>query len=65
MSSLKVSHAVPHVQKVLVAAQNRKDMSVIRLVSQLEMWPYVAVAALASLHHAFTAMMSSFLLVKV
>ena len=61
MSSLKVSHAVPHVQRVLGAAQNSPDMSVMLgwLVSQLEMWPYVAVAALWSANHASLAVSSS------
>ena len=40
-------------------------MSVIRLVSQSLMWPYVASAAVASLTHASVAFLSSALLLGV
>ena len=38
-----------------VLPENRLDMSVMRTVSQFEMWPYVPFAERSSLHHRFTA----------
>jgi len=53
MSSLKDAAAV--LQEELEDAQNKYDMSVTPEVSHVEMWPYVASAAVAFESHAATA----------
>ena len=57
MSSLK--DAAPELQKEShqPPEQNNSDMSVTPEVSQVEMWPYVASAAVASASHAATAVL--------
>ena len=54
MSSLKVQAAELH-QLNLKYPQNKCDMSFTPDVSHVEMWPYVASAAVASASHALTA----------
>ena len=45
----------PYSDSLLEVAQNNHDMSVTPDVSHVEMWPYVASAAVASASHAATA----------
>ena len=54
MSSLKFGAAELH-QLDLKFPQNSHDMSVTPPVAHVEMWPYVASAAVASASHAATA----------
>jgi hypothetical protein len=59
MSSLKEAAAVVHNSQHLSPGlpQNNPDMSVTPDVSHVEMWPYVASAAVASESHAATAVL--------
>ena len=50
MSSLKDAAAVSPPVRPLDLAQNKPDMSVTPDVSQVEMWPYVASAAVSESH---------------
>ena len=57
MSSLKDAAASWRYEQAPACAQNNSDMSVTLPVSHVEMWPYVASAAVASEIHALTAVL--------
>ena len=55
MSSLKDATPTLLLSGPQINAQNKNDMSVTPDVSQVEIWPYAASAAVASENHAATA----------